>query len=76
MKEGLGDHIREHAYDYNQMVTKEITRIRRIQELKLRLVNVLISFFFAAMVGAFNLLFKLFYDDIVAAGWWTGLFTE
>ena len=43
MKEGLGDHIREHAYDYNQMVTKEITRIRRIQELKLRLVKILHS---------------------------------
>ena len=57
-----GAHIRTHAYKYDKLISQELLRIRRVKEMQWKALTLTGSGFVAIMVGAANLLSRLYYD--------------
>ena len=64
LKTGLGGHIKAHAYEYDQMIGKELSRIARIKQLQARAVGLVATGITAGLIGVANFVSKIVYDSV------------
>jgi len=64
LNEGPGSHIRGNAYRYRKSLDRELARVRRVKEIQLRAVGFVGTAIVAALVGASNVIGRLYYDVI------------
>ena len=62
LKEGLGGHIKKHAFEYRQKIEHEIERIIFIRDLKQYGIGLLGSGFVALFIGISNFVSQMAYD--------------
>ena len=62
LNDGAGAHIRTHAYKYDKLISFELVRIQRVKDIQWRAVTLTVSAVVATMIGAANLLSRLYYD--------------
>ena len=62
LNDGAGAHIRTHAYKYDKLISQELVHVQRVKEIQWRALTLTGSAVIAAMIGAANLLSRLYYD--------------
>ena len=62
LNDGAGAHIRSHAYKYDKLISQELVRIQRVKDMQWKVVTLTGSGLVATMIGAANLLSRLYYD--------------
>jgi hypothetical protein len=62
LNDGAGAHIRSHAYKYDKLISLELVRIQRVKDMQWKAVTLTGSGLVATMIGAANLLSRLYYD--------------
>ena len=62
LNDGAGAHIRTHAYKYDKLISQELVRIQRVKDIQWRALTLTGSAVVATMIGAANLLSRLYYD--------------
>jgi hypothetical protein len=62
LNDSVGAHIGSHAYKYDKLISLELVRIQRVKEMQWKVVTLTGSAFVATMIGAANLLSRLYYD--------------
>ena len=62
LNDGAGAHIRSHAYKYDKLISLELVRIQRVKDMQWKVVTLTGSGLVATMIGAANLLSRLYYD--------------
>ena len=68
LKTGLGGHIKAHAYEYDQMIGRELARIARIKQLQARAVGLVATAITAGLIGVANFVSKVVYEIVYPAG--------
>ena len=62
LNDGAGAHICSHAYKYDKLISLELVRIQRVKDMQWKVLTLTSSVFVATMIGAANLLSRLYYD--------------
>ena len=62
LNDNVGAHIRTHAYKYDKLISQELVRIQRVKDIQWKAVTLGGSSLVATMIGAANLLSRLYYD--------------
>ena len=62
LNDGAGAHIRSHAYKYDKLISQELVRIQRVKDVQWKVLTLTSTVFVATMIGAANLLSRLYYD--------------
>ena len=62
LNDSVGTHIGSHAYKYDKLISLELVRIQRVKDMQWKVLTLTGSAFVAAMIGAANLLSRLYYD--------------
>ena len=62
LNDGAGAHICSHAYKYDKLISQELVRIQRVKDVQWKVLTLTSSVFVATMIGAANLLSRLYYD--------------
>ena len=62
LNDGAGAHIRTHAYKYDKLISQELVHVQRVKEIQWRALTLTGSAVIATMIGAANLLSRLYYD--------------
>ena len=62
LNNGAGAHICSHAYKYDKLISQELVRIQRVKDMQWKVVTLTGSGLVATMIGAANLLSRLYYD--------------
>ena len=67
LNDGAGAHICSHAYKYDKLISQELVRIQRVKDMQWKVLTLTGSAFVATMIGAANLLSRL-YCDVLRSG--------
>ena len=62
LNDSVGAHIGSHAYKYDKLISIELVRIQRVKDMQWKVVTLTGSGLVATMIGAANLLSRLYYD--------------
>ena len=62
LNDSVGAHIGSHAYKYDKLISLELVRIQRVKDMQWKVVTLTGSALVATMIGAANLLSRLYYD--------------
>ena len=62
LNDGAGAHICSHAYKYDKLISQELVRIQRVKDVQWKVLTLTSTVFVATMIGAANLLSRLYYD--------------
>ena len=62
LNDSVGAHIGSHAYKYDKLISLELVRIQRVKDMQWKVVTLTGSGLVATMIGAANLLSRLYYD--------------
>ena len=62
LNDSVGAHIGSHAYKYDKLISVELVRIQRVKDMQWKVVTLTGSGLVATMIGAANLLSRLYYD--------------
>ena len=62
LKEGLGGHIKKHAYKYRQALDGELARIARIRQMKQGTIEFTRAGVTAGLIGVSNFISNAVYD--------------
>ena len=62
LNDSVGAHIGPHAYKYDKLISQELVRIQRVKDMQWKVLTLTSSVFVATMIGAANLLSRLYYD--------------